>query len=348
MAIAARVVNFFQMHQSGIEDYLLRVHTVGAWAEIVIKSRDLGSRNIGFNSSGSTGTPKFLVHQWQTLNAEILFFKELFQQLPLPPKRVVSLVPPHHIYGFLFTVLLPEALAVPVSRGMKSYATVLNGDLQRGDLVIAFPSLVQQLAERGQEFVEGVTLVCSTGPCPPESLHSLKQLGLSTSVEVYGSSETAGVGVRMDPATPYLLLPRWKKQSESVVLDSLQNLAFELPDQITWVDPHQFRPEGRVDNAVMVNGVNVYPAQIARKLAEHPDITDARVRLLSPQNSRGLKALLIIDKELNEPQKAALVQSVRDWAEQELSEQQFPVAYHIATQVPINAFGKEMDWSEAT
>lgn len=78
MAIATRVATFFQMHQSGIEDYLLRVNTLSEWAEVVLKSRELGATDICFATSGSTGTPKLIVHPWRSLSSEIVFFSAIF------------------------------------------------------------------------------------------------------------------------------------------------------------------------------------------------------------------------------------------------------------------------------
>ncbi|WP_052750141.1 AMP-binding protein [Arsukibacterium sp. MJ3] len=346
MSIASRVVTFFQMQHSGIEDYLLRVHTLAEWAEVVVKSRELGSTDICFSTSGSTGTRKHMVHTWQTLLSEIVFFKDYFQTLAITPERVISMVPTHHIYGFLFTVMLPALLAVPVTRGLSSYAILLNARLKQGDVVIAYPALLQQLEKRTWTVPAGITLLSSTGPCPAQTLQSLQQRGIDTIIEVYGSSETAGIGVRNDAAAPYQLLPRWQRQADKTLFDYLAKAEVSLPDTLDWQNEQLFRPVGRVDKAVSVNGINVFPAHIAQQLARHVRVDDARVRLLSEYNSRGLKALLIVAVKLSAEDEKSLINEVHAWAIKNLSVHEIPQRYTVATSIPVNEIGKETDWHD--
>jgi 4-coumarate--CoA ligase (photoactive yellow protein activation family) len=344
MAIASRVVTFFQMQQAGIEDYLLRVNTLGEWAEVVVKSRELGSSDICFSTSGSTGIPKNIVHTWRTLLAEIAFFSDYLKALPAPPSRIVALIPPHHIYGFLFTVMLPAELAVPSIRGLAGYAAVFSGRVERGDVVIAVPSLLHQLAQRKWYVPEGITVVCSGGPCSEITLQSLQQRGVATTVEVYGSSETSGIGVRTNPAAAYQLLPRWEMRSDSTLFDCIENREVCIPDIIKWDSQQHFRPSGRIDQAVSVNGVNVFPKHVAQQLMRHSKVLDARVRLLTADYSRGLKALLIVSAPLSEEEQQVIIAEVRTLAAQHLTVQEIPVRFTVATSIPVNPMGKEVDW----
>ncbi|RUO28123.1 4-coumarate--CoA ligase [Aliidiomarina sedimenti] len=344
MALATRVVSFFQLQSSGLEDYLLRVHTLGDWADVVLKSRDVAACDICFTTSGSTGSPKPFIHSWQTLTAEAQFFADYVQSLPTKPKRLLSLTPAHHIYGFLFSVLLPELLDLPVVRGLRSFATVHGGQLETGDLIIGFPSALQQIEQRVQQFPAGVAMVCSTGPCPAHTIDSLKEQGIERFIEVYGSTDTSGIGVRSSSAMPYKLLPRWRADGADTLFDQQLNRSVSLLDRVDWADHEYFRPQGRVDDAVSVNGVNVFPARIAEQLARHPQVDDARVRLLADDNSRGLKALLVVGAEVSESQATNLVAEVHAWAGRHLSANELPKRYTLANQVPVNGLGKEIDW----
>jgi long-chain acyl-CoA synthetase len=346
LAIASRVIDFFQMEESGIEDYLLRYFTLGEWAEVVSKSRELGSTAIRFSTSGSTGIAKKIVHSWQTLVGETVFFNKLLRALPTAPMRLVALVPPHHIYGFLFSVMLPQALDVPVARGISSFAAVFNGRLKKGDVVIVFPSLLQQFEQRCPAFPAGVTIVCSTGPCPAETLQSLRQRGIETILEVYGSSETAGMGYRTEPTAAYKLLPRWTLTEQQTLSDATSGAEFNPPDRLDWISDTLFRPCGRLDHAVSVNGKNVFPLKIARQLATQAQVVDARVRLISSNSSRGLKALLLVATSLTAEQQQALIKQVHAWAVKHLSAEEIPLHYTVANEIPKNDMGKEIDWSD--
>lgn len=261
----------------------------------------------------------------------------------MPPARIISLVPAHHIYGFIFSVMLPQALNIPVIRGFSAYAALLNGTLAAGDLLITIPALLQQFESRLLMAPEGVSLVCSTGPSPSQIMQRLQQSGIVTT-EVYGSSETAGIGVRADPGSHYKLLPRWQRRSDQLLFDRLAKADVSLPDNLQWHDSEHFEPGGRVDLAVSVKGINVFPAEIARKLAQHPQVLDARVRLMSEQASRGLKALLIVAAPLSKENENKLIQDIKSWAIKQLSAPELPINYRVTTAIPLNDMGKEIDW----
>ena len=137
LALAGRVVQFFHMGDSGVEDYLLRRNSLAEWAEVVLKSRQVHTQNLTVTTSGSTGQPKACEHSWSALVEEVREFVRIFDNdYELSPVRIVALVPSHHIYGFLFTVLLPHLVDAPVLRGFKAYSHVRNGGLRAGDAVV--------------------------------------------------------------------------------------------------------------------------------------------------------------------------------------------------------------------
>ncbi len=63
-----------------------------------------------FFTSGSTGNPVPATSNFTDLVQEIHALTDIFPAR----KRIISFVPRHHIYGFLFSILLPKALNIPV------------------------------------------------------------------------------------------------------------------------------------------------------------------------------------------------------------------------------------------
>lgn len=344
MSIASRVVDFFQLESSGLEDYLLRVAHLGDWADVVATSRSKGSSNITFSTSGSTGQPQRHEQHWSKLVTEAEFFADYLKQNQIEPQRIVGVVPPHHIYGFIFSVLLPEYLQVPVVRGLKAFSLVQGQRLKNHDLIVGFPSWYEQLAQQPIGFPEHASAVCSGGPVAQQALVTLQQNGLDTVVEVYGSTETSGVGVRTERRGLYELLPGWQRLSikELTRVDTDQIVA--LPDSLEWQDERHFRPVARHDQAIQVNGVNVYPARIAEVIAEHPGIDTARVRALDSDDSSGLKALLIPNSTLSDKPDAKVIAKLQDWLRDKLEAHEIPKQFSVAKQVPTNDMGKELDW----
>ena len=102
MQLATALAQAPHMHEAGIEDYLLMRRGLNDWVEIIANSLDIYSATISFITSGTTGFPKACPHELAVLLQEAAFLAELFPGT----KRLYIAVPSHHIYGFLFTILL--------------------------------------------------------------------------------------------------------------------------------------------------------------------------------------------------------------------------------------------------
>ncbi len=107
-------------------------------------------------TSGSTGRPRPCVHTVADLLAEARF---LATQLD-GRRRVVSLVPGHHLYGIVWTALLPVMLDVPV------VVRLMGGSLELapGDLVVAVPDQWHAMRRLVRSFPEDVVGCSSAGP----------------------------------------------------------------------------------------------------------------------------------------------------------------------------------------
>ena len=184
----------------------------------------------------------------------------------------------------------------------------------------------------------------SAAPLDAETARRLvTETGFARIVEIYGSSETAGIGLRDEPDQPFQLLETWAP-GDSVADDThtlvraADGARITAPDHLRWEGPRHLLPTGRQDGAVMIGGVTVHPEAVARRLASRPGVYDARVR---PSGSR-LKALLVPEADADW---AAVKRNVRAWAESALSPAERPMAYTLADAVPRDSLGKETDWS---
>lgn len=164
MEIATHVSCFFRLYETGLEDELLRRRSIGDWTRAVLSSWDLLKEpRIAFLTSGSTGEPKECVHDWASLVQEVAALGRLFSERT----RVVGTVLRHHIYGFLWTVLLPRHLGVPFAEKRERMPAGIVRSLRPGDLLVSFPLPWRQMSETRFEFPASVQGVNSTGPCPP-------------------------------------------------------------------------------------------------------------------------------------------------------------------------------------
>jgi 4-coumarate--CoA ligase (photoactive yellow protein activation family) len=300
-----------------------------------------------FRTSGSSGSPKRCTHALALLWQETLALARL-----LPGRRrILSVVPSHHIYGFLFTVLLPRALGVAEVLDLRAAApSTLLREARPGDLLVAHPGWWEQAARLQPRFPDDVMGTSSTAPCPDPLARELADAGLRL-LQVYGSSETAGVGWRLEAGAPFTLLPYWSRTGAAGELArSLPDggtAAYALQDRLEWEDERRFRPAGRIDAAVQVGGVNVFPSYVAEVLRMHPRVAEASVRLMRQDEGSRLKAF-VVPADADAGADAAALETLRtellDWCAGRLTTPERPAAISFGERLPRQASGKPADW----
>lgn len=343
LALATSLSETLHLHESGIEDLLLAKRLFGEWVEVAAAGLRHFDRRVTFLTSGSTGTPKPCTHALAALEQEV----EYLAGLAAGTMRVLSAVPAHHIYGFLFTVLLPARLGdVPVLDVRQHTPQSLCQILREGDLVISHPAHWALVARHARRLPAGVRGVTSTAPCPDEVASELAQRGLSELLQIYGSSETAGIGWRLDARSPFTLMPFWSRdgQDDSRLWRCGPDGAREshrLQDRLCWHDERSFGVRGRNDEAVQVGGINVFPAHVRQVLLEHPGVADAAVRLMAPHEGARLKAFVVAhDASDLEGLRAELER----WVQARLGAPERPKAFSFGSALPTGATGKLSDW----
>ncbi len=344
LRLAAAVNEMFHLHEAKQERDLLDAGTFGEWLDSIEAAWARGVARVTFMTSGSTGRPKRCTHEFSHLQTEITYLAEVFADRT----RVIPLTPAHHIYGFLFTAMLPDRLGhrAPVSR-TESGSQLLK-DLQPGDLVVAFPERWQWLyrtIERWPESVDGVT---STAPCPPDLKAGLMEQGLSSFTEVYGSSETAGVGLRRWPETRYRLMPHWRpldandaNDAKGTLLIHDSGLQVSVEDHLEFYEDGSFTLAGRTDAAVQVGGTNVYPKRIAELMRSQPGVLDAVVRPGTTEGGNRLKAFVVPQWGIKPEELRAQLET---WANSNLIPAERPKSLTLGSALPKDQMGKDCDW----
>lgn len=340
LTLSSALAQSLHFHRGGLEDFLLARPTIGDWAEIAAQSLARFSAEISFQTSGSTGAPKSCLHVLAELEEEAGALATVIG----PRRRIVAAVPCHHIYGFIFTLLLPCAIGAPAVEFPDQSVVGLVGRLRPGDLVIGHPEFWRAAARATPAFPDDIVGVTSTAPCDPAVLDALKERGMARMIEVYGSSETAGVGWRDDPRAPYRLFRHWRRGPDVSQLIRLgpAERAIALGDRLEWTGEDLLRPLGRLDGAVQVGGVNVFPARVAAKLADHPLVAQAVVRLMRPEEGTRLKAFIVpqdpnADLDL-------LRQDLNAWISEAFPVAERPRALRFGAQLPAGPLGKPTDW----
>lgn len=326
----------------GVGPGLMQARCFGAWCGAVAGNVRRPPQRVTFRSSGSTGMPKRTTHALASLETEA---EALASLIGSSRRRVLSAIPSHHAYGFIHSVLLPRHLGgLPVVELRGHAPAELATLLRPGDLVLGHPAfwdaVLRGLAGPLPVDAVGVT---SSAPCSTETAIGLRQAGLARLLQVYGASETGGIGWRDDPAQSYALLPGWKRGGD-VLLREGQPV--EGPDLLNWEAGDRFRLIGRRDGAVQVGGLNVIPGQVGAMLMQHPAVAEVSVRLMRPEEGDRLKAFVV--PAAYAPASDELRAELHRFARATLAPGERPGAYSFGPALVRTELGKLADWVVAS
>ncbi len=330
---------FFGLHHTGIEDYLLLKRRIGDWVQLLLEHFALAPDNFSmtFATSGSAGHAKQISHQFDRMRTEIdTLLAGPFRQLS-SANRIIALVPPHHIYGFLFTALLPTVRKVAVVDLYHSGPGAAARVAKPGDLIVATPLNWRHLVQLKSRFCEGVHGVVSAGPSDHDTWRVLDECGLSTLTEVYGSTETLGVAIRTSESSSFKLMSHLSRVGDHVA--DCDGMLLELQDKLNWTGDRNFSLEGRLDSVVQVGGVNVNLTQVRDKILQIDGVDDAVVRL----DQTRLKAFVktTVHKDIH----CDLDQRLRQELQCQLAAPAVPQSIVYGLDLPRNNMGKLCDWN---
>ncbi|TPG51955.1 AMP-binding protein [Sphingomonas glacialis] len=306
---------------------------VGAWIDWIMEGQAAGGVRMTVRTSGSTGVPQPCTHFMSDLLEEAAFLAARFSDR----RRVVALVPADHLYGIIWTAMLPSVLEVPVV--VRTLGAPLG--LVAGDLVVAVPEQWEAAVRLIRQFPDDVIGVSSGGSLGGGVAEAVLAAGLRRLVDIYGASETSGIAMRDAPAATYELLPRWRLvrcgESDWQLIDGA-GATGRLPDHIDRTGDRSLRLLGRRDGAVQVGGHNVWPKRVAEMLGAVDGVAETAVRL----NATGrLKAYIVPREGIGSADLAANLER----AAAQLPVHERPKSFRFGATLPRNAMGKLEDWA---
>lgn len=299
-------------------------------------------------SSGSTGEPKAIPKAWPQLEAELRVQMALWGER-LAGTRVLASVSHQHIYGLLFRILLPLCLGRPFDRRSIDYPEQLA--LQTAPwCLIASPAFLSRLDPAIP--AAGCRLIVSSGgPLQVEDAHQTRALLGQLPVEIFGSSETGGIGWRQrhQAQTPWTPLP-----GVEVRVGPDQSLLLRSPflpttewlacaDRIALLGDG-FALLGRQDRVIKLEEKRISLDEVEARLQALVEVESAAVLPLLQGQRQILGAVLVLSEagaarwdELGQGRfLLALRQQLRPWLEPVA----LPRSVRRVEQMPVNAQGK--------
>jgi acyl-coenzyme A synthetase/AMP-(fatty) acid ligase len=242
-----------------------------------------GTEQIVFFTSGSTGQPKAIEKTLLALTNEVTTLGRTFRDVVEGGVFIAS-VSHLHIYGLLFKLLLPLLVKAPALRQQIEYPEQLLGlagifKKNNNAVFISSPTFLSRL-DPGLPPVTMKAVFSSGGPLAFSAAQASRDYFSQLPVEVYGSTETGGIGYRQqaEPTTPWTAFRgiQLSMSDEGVQLLS-PNMPGQSPylldDQLEFLPDGRFLLKGRKDRVIKIAEKRISLTEIEKFLEAQPTIS---------------------------------------------------------------------------
>ncbi len=239
-------------------------------------------------TSGSTGTPLRVPKTLRQLDAEVRTLEACFGHA-LGSARIAATVSHQHIYGLLFRLLWPLASGRAFEARAHAYLESVAPLLAEGPLaLVSSPAHLKRLPAGIDWHPGGRTLSAlfsSGGPLDAPAAQALQAATGVLPIEVWGSTETGGIGWRQQASsdTPFTPLPGVLLSADEHGALVLRSPHLDSEDWQKLADRGDLDPAGRVrlrgrdDRIVKIGEKRVSLSAIERAALDGPWLTEARV-----------------------------------------------------------------------
>ncbi len=220
-------------------------------------------------------------------------------------EKTVATVPPSHLYGLLFGVLLPLHTGGAFLRETPLQPEAVAARLahHRADTLVGVPVHLRAAQVLDAGALAGVRRVfSSTAPLPEETAHHFTARHALPITEIFGSTETGGIAWRRrSEGDDWRLLPgvRVDVDAEGRLRVDSPFLHPDDPRPLPTADLAELGPDGgfrhlgRVDGVVKIGGVRVSLPAMQRCLLELHGVDDAEI-VAVPAIDRGVRLLAAV------------------------------------------------------
>lgn len=273
---------------------------------------DLAETQLIIYTSGSSGEPKAIVKNLMQLQREVDVLERQWGAM-LGESVVVATVSHQHIYGLLFRLLWPLASGrCFYSQMYLSPEPLFKAVAAKAACWVASPAQLKRLDEltAWDDIARLTAIFSSGGPLSAEAAKQIEQRSGQHVVEVYGSSETGGIGWRRTSTDvrwmPFAGISLTNNGNGRCQLSSpfLPDAApVGLDDQVRLHDDGRFTLLGRLDRLVKVEEKRLSLDELEQTLQQLDWVAQAHCLLLKGGRDR-IAAVMV----LTETGKAALRQ----------------------------------------
>jgi acyl-CoA synthetase (AMP-forming)/AMP-acid ligase II len=269
--------------------------------------RDADAARLFLQTGGTTGQPRL----WQKTAGNLLgeVARHAYALQVEADDHILATVTPHHIYGLIFSVLLPLVSDATVERVSPFFPQEIAERIEKtsATILVSTPAHLRALAASlaGRH---NLRLVLSSGAplAAADAAAFFARTGLWP-LEVYGSTETGGIAVRRQDLAdaPWSPLPGvdWRVEGDVLCVRSAyvspdagksEDGYFRTADRAQERADGRFDLLGRADGVVKVGGKRVALPDLEKIIASLDRVEDAVVMALSSESGRGQEIVALV------------------------------------------------------
>lgn len=314
-----------------------------------------GKESVVFFTSGSTGKAKEVPKCLSYLIDEVATLEKTFAE-QLTNSVSVSSVSHFHIYGLLFNILWPLLSQRLWLTEVVEFQEQLNGIAENPNnlVFVSSPAFLSRL-DLNSKFGQTRKIFSSGGPLSLESATNAYHVFGARPTEVYGSTETGGIGYRsqVEENQPWQLFDgvMLKPDSTGTYLSSPHiggGSQVKLDDNIQLLDNRKFVLAGRNDRIVKIEEKRISLTEIEDYLRSLIDVRDCACVVLQ-SNRTIIGAVLVLSEEglsdLQQKGRYQFFQGLKLSMRTRFENVTIPRKWRILEELPINQQSKR-EYSE--
>ena len=267
---------------------------------------DADSSRIMMYTSGTTGHPKTVPQRLTEFEADNAFVLSQWADEFLS-RKLVATVSQHHIYGLLFSMMLPFTIGVPFRRKRIEFPEEFELLDDEEYMIIAVPAFLKRTnaVRDGEKLnLKNPWIFTSGGVLLPEVARATNEIFGFCPLEVYGSTETSGIAYRQQTKdgqiwTPFANAKIWKNEAGCLTIISpyiKDPAGFATGDLVDIQEDGRFILKGRADSIVKIEEKRISVTEVEKRLLDSGLVLDCCVVPMSDRRQY-LAAAVVLNEE---------------------------------------------------
>jgi uncharacterized membrane protein/acyl-CoA synthetase (AMP-forming)/AMP-acid ligase II len=304
-------------------------------------------------TSGSTGKPKAVQQRLTEFEADNRFVISKWGDEYLR-RKVCSTVSQHHIYGLLFSILLPFTLGVPFKRRRIEFPEELEKLSDTEYMIITVPAFLKRAVETERSSglnLKSPWIFASGGVLGFETAKETGEVFGFWPVEVYGSTETSGIAWRQSVNGPEWTVFDNAQLSQNrdgcLIIRSpyiKDPAGLETADVVEILEDGRFLLKGRVDSVVKIEEKRISCAEMESRILQSGLAADVCVIALEDKRQYLAAAIVFNNKgkeRFNGLEKHEINIFWREYLLQYFENVVIPKKWRYPETLPFDAQGKK-------